>query len=72
MAKGCHECPHLEWVDGEDDGSSGWDCNKRHEQMYAAGRERELLNNLERTEYRMRFKRCFEPKAVCQKQVFSS
>jgi len=60
--KGCHACPHLEWVDGEDESSSGWDCNKRHEPMYEAGREKELLDNLMRDDYRARYKRCFEPK----------
>lgn len=31
-SKNCHTCQHLEWVDGDE--NSGWDCNKRHDQMW--------------------------------------
>lgn len=63
MRKNCNSCQHLEWVDGEHESDTGFTCNKRHEQMWAAGREQELLDNLESDKYRARFKRCFEPEA---------
>ena len=60
--RNCNTCQHLEWIAADEDCDSGFDCNKRHEAMYNAGRENELLNNLDRDAYRARYKRCFEPK----------
>lgn len=59
-SKNCHTCKHLEWVDGDD--NSGWDCNKRHDEMWQQGREEELLQNLDREPYRQQYKPCFEAK----------
>ncbi|WP_448196726.1 hypothetical protein [Pseudomonas putida] len=63
MSKNCNTCKWLEWVDGESESNTGFTCNKRHQQMWADGREQELLDNLERDYYRARYKRCFEPEA---------
>lgn len=60
FAKGCEQCKWLEWVDGEEDCNTGYDCNKRHEQMHRDGREDELLENLDKESYRKKYKRCFE------------
>lgn len=59
-AKNCETCAHLEWVVGEALSDTGFTCNKRHSQMWEAGREQELHDNLDRDEYRARYKRCFE------------
>ncbi|MDN5518945.1 hypothetical protein [Pseudomonas sp.] len=48
MSKNCNTCKWLEWVDGESESDTGFTCNKRHQQMWADGREQELLDNLER------------------------
>ncbi|MBF8669650.1 hypothetical protein IR012_10655 [Pseudomonas putida] len=63
MSKNCNTCKWLEWVDGESESDTGFTCNKRHQQMWADGREQELLDNLECDDYRARYKRCFEPEA---------
>lgn len=59
MPKNCHSCAHLEWVDGESESDSGWDCNKRHIQMSRKD-EIVLLEQLDNDAYRNRYKRCFE------------
>ena len=59
--KNCNTCTHLEWVDGDDLGTSGFVCNKRQDQMFQRGKEQELLDNLELESYRLRGKRCHEP-----------
>jgi len=45
MGKNCNTCKWLEWVDGESESDTGFTCNKRHQQMWADGREQELLDN---------------------------
>ncbi len=63
MKKNCTNCKHLEWVDGDDihGHGSGFDCNKRYDEMSQAGREEELISNLNRDAYRELAKRCHEP-----------
>lgn len=67
MGKNCGTCKHLEWHDDADsDGNtgpaSGFGCGKRDPGSEKA--ERLLLQNLQRTEYRERYKTCFEPKGA--------
>lgn len=67
MKKNCTNCKHLEWVDGDDGGfgnsaNSGFDCDKRHDDMAHKGREDELLKNLDRDSYREKSKRCCDLK----------
>lgn len=63
-SKNCHNCEHLEWVDGDyfDGTNSGWCCNKRHDDMASKGREDEFLLMLDSERYRLKGKRCFESK----------
>ncbi len=68
MKKNCNNCHHLEWIDGDSDGlggddGSGFDCGERHDEMHKQGREQELLDNLDRPEYREKAKRCHKPKS---------
>ena len=63
--KNCHSCKHLEWAEGECmyGSDTGWSCNKRQADID----EREeivLLAKLEKSDYRNRYKRCFEPKGT--------
>lgn len=64
MPKNCHSCKHLEWVDGDTDSTTGWDCNKRHPCPMDEKKEAALLAQLDSDDYRSRYKRCFEPKIV--------
>jgi len=66
MKKNCRNCQHLEWVESEcvTGYGSGFDCNKRHDQMENQGREDELLANLDRDEYLDKAKVCHEPKVA--------
>lgn len=69
MKRNCTNCKHLEWVDGDcndigQDVNSGFDCNKRHEDMFLQGREVELLNNLDRDSYREKAKVCCDLKSL--------
>jgi len=59
MAKNCHTCKHLEWVDGECESTTGWDCNKRHTIPMTVAKETALLDQLDSEAYRNRYKRCF-------------
>lgn len=61
-AKNCHTCKHLEWVDGECESDTGWDCNKRHTMPMDEKKERALLTQLSDDNYRSRYKSCFESK----------
>ncbi len=63
-AKNCYSCQHLEWVDGEDESSTGFDCNKRHTTNMGQRRESSLLNQLDSEKYRNQYKRCYEIKAT--------
>jgi hypothetical protein len=60
--KNCHSCRHLEWVDGESDSDTGWDCNKRHTCPMDEAHEAALLDQLSSDTYRNRYKRCYESK----------
>lgn len=59
--KGCDSCKHSEWVDGESESDTGWDCNKHHLSDMSEKSERELLDKLMSEKYRNQCKRCFEP-----------
>ena len=59
-SKGCNQCKHLEWVDGDTDSTTGYTCNKRQEEMYRKGVEHILLRDLDNEKYRKKYKRCFE------------
>ncbi len=60
MKKHCHNCKHLEWVDGDVNDPEGWTCNKR---QYRSEYDEHLhLYHLEREFYRIVSKRCFEGK----------
>lgn len=61
MPKNCHNCERLEWVDGDSDSTSGWDCMKRHTCPMDEKKEAALLAQLDSDAYRNRHKRCFEP-----------
>jgi hypothetical protein len=62
MAKNCHTCQHLEWVDDDSTdgwpGDDGWICPKRDD----GGQNAAVLKQLKSDAYRARYKRCFEQK----------
>lgn len=64
-AKNCHTCKHLEYESGDEWGSgSGWYCEKREPRTVEE--ENKMLKNFDSQAYRLRYKRCFEPKAATQ------
>ena len=61
-AKNCHSCRHLEWAEGEDEASTGFDCNKRHTMPMDQKQESALLDQLASEKYRNQYKRCYDSK----------
>lgn len=60
-AKNCHTCEHLEYEPGDEWGNgAGWYCEKRDPKTSSA--ENKLIADMGREEYRLRYKRCFEPR----------
>ena len=58
--RNCHNCKHLEFVDGEREEDSGWICAKRD---YKTTEEETLhLKQLDDDAYLFRAKRCHESK----------
>lgn len=56
--KHCHNCKHLEWVDGDTDDCSGFICNKvRRNEPIELDDARTV--RMESEAYRMRAKVCF-------------
>lgn len=63
--KSCHQCKHLEWVEGETESNTGWSCDKRQSAIFNSSPDWPLvesifLSKLEDEKYRNRYKRCFE------------
>lgn len=65
LSKSCHQCKHLEWVEGETDSNTGYSCDKRQAAIFNSSAdwpliESSFLSNLSDEKYRNRYKRCFE------------
>jgi len=68
MKKNCNNCKYLSYEEDHDsDGryiGGGYMCEKRYEKEADKGTEHKLEQNLEREEYRLKGKVCFEAKAT--------
>ena len=62
VKKNCHNCSQLEWGFGDVNDPEGWVCNRKD--WSNPREEKDMLDKMERDEYREKAKVCFEPRAV--------